>query len=321
MRRRKRGIILVLLVAGLIVAVWSVTKDRTPDLLARATFLADTSGWSVSQWLDEKRILVVPRNAREAPYVLHTESRKRDMLPGLGATLSHLGSDLTVRISPDGRWGLVSQWQTMPGVHVLVRTEDGRIARRFQARAYMGWLSGGSGWMALRGQKGRVVSLFRPDGTIRDYPPASFTPGPGVDLAITRSEQLLYGVYHPYVRDPLKIHELDLRSGQSRVASTIGLPPSCMLSELAMSREQAQLSWQVRPSATVRDYLLEWLGKQESRNDVWVSRADGSDMRRVGTAKVRYGYDYDTNLFVEWVPGGNHLAVTLDQKLYKVPIE
>lgn len=320
MRRYKRTIACLAIVFVILAVFLLGTAGKRQNLFANATLIADTHDWTYNTWIDERTLLVVanPVGRPVEAFTLDSVSGHRQPLAGLTKTLTQFDKDTLLRFSPDGRWVVASEWIKHPNVRLLISTGDGRIVIRSDSRPVWRWLSDSSGWLAFRGKKDRTQRLYGTDGSIRNYP----TPpqgSKGIVLGITSSQTVLLGEYNPYSRDPVQIQTIDLQAGKLVTVTKVGLPPGCLPSELDMSPDCTKLSWQVRPHPGLLTSLLAFI-RPDAWNDVWISRADGSDMRLIGGTEVKYGYDYDTNLQVQWIPGVKALAVGLGRKLYRVPV-
>jgi hypothetical protein len=293
-----------------------------PPLLRRAHRIADVSAWEGWWWLDEHTVFVVeeiPSNSCTA-FLLNTASGKRVALLTLSRTLSKLGSDCRLELSPNGKWMIVAlSWKVAPHTYWLISVPSGEIRARHPASYFVEWLPDSSGWLGGSvGKKSR--SLFRIDGG-QALPLPSPSAIPGVDLGFSAAGDLCIGEYDPYSRADLRLHEIDLKTGRVRRTQHIPLPPSCLLSEVALSPDRKRLAWQVRPAPppyipAIIDRYLGSLASSRDVNAIWISNANGTGMKIIGEFTVKYGIDYDCDLSLHWLPDSRHLGVISRHTLY-----
>lgn len=321
MKTRKRIVVGVVGLFLVFSAVWLTTIRRAPNLFAHATYISDNSHWLANRWIDRSSLFIVEGQSGQVSgvYVLNTVSGARRELPRSAVSLSRIGNELNIRPSPNGKFVLVSDWQKMPGKHLVLDAVDGRVVQRVQAHGVLCWLLDSSGLICWRKTRPPNQFVVRLDGSTYNYPPAPAVPGR--DFLLTDKETMIAGVYDPYGRTPLVLKEVDLKAGKSIRSLPVPLPPACLPSEVEISSDSEYIAWTVRPHPLPMwlSWLPETITQSDDRNYVWVSRLDGSNMKLVGGCPVEYGTDYDTNLGVEWIPGSDDLAVTLGHKLFRVP--
>jgi hypothetical protein len=278
------------------------------------------AAWRRWYWLDDRRLLVMEDRPPSgfAVYALDSQTGRRTVLSALEKTLSTLGHGCRLEPSPDGSWVVALSWTKAPHTHWLVSAGTGRVASRKPGTFFVGWLPDSCGWLAGATGKVRGINRLGVDGSQTQY--TGLPAVPGTDLGVTPAGNLLVGEYNPYGRDPLKIREVVLATGTVTLWKEVPLPPACLPSEVTLSRDRTRLACLVRPSPAPP--LLSWmLPAVPDENTVWVRDVNGSEWRQVGRIPVQYGVDYDSDVSVEWMPGGRSLSVAYRKKLYVVPVD
>lgn len=294
-----------------------VLKPTPFPLLRHANRVADVGSCRTWWWLDARRLFVVedgPSGAGSA-FVLDVSTGQRVACSALNRTLSALGRDCSLDLSPDGKWLAAMPWTTAPRTHRLIETATGKTRARYNASYFRGWLPDSSGWVGGNANKAvHGENLFKVDGS-----PAIFRPlvaaVPGAELGFTASGNFLVGEYNPYSHADLKLHEIDGKTGRVSRLRSIALPDGWLLSEVSASPDRKRMALQMRPQFA----LPAPFGRRETVNAVWVCDADGSGMKYLGELPVRYGTDYDCDLSLESLPDSKHIAVDYKGTLYTIP--
>jgi hypothetical protein len=102
--------------------------------------------------------------------------------------------------------------------------------------------------------------------------------------------------------------------------SKVRLPPDSLVRYVAVSPKGDELAWYLKfdeppPASALLRSLHELLKRRpHSRQGLWVSRLDGSEMREIG-------HVHDDELTsMNWLPGGNHLTFTKEDNYYSVRV-
>lgn len=60
---------------------------------------------------------------------------------------------------------------------------------------------------------------------------------------------------------------------------------------------------------------------QRNVNVIWVSNIDGTAMKELGETEVETGTDYDSNLWVQWLPDSKYLNLRYGNTIYTLPAD
>jgi len=308
-----------------------------PDLVKRATFVADTRNWSGQgvwegsqtnigiQWLSDKALLHnrftgKPNHQQRVICRLDLRTGPDQPLPGLSEAMDELGPEVidSDAPSPDGRWLLISdRWGDC-----LLAAVDGSRQYRYPSldtgcyRSVF-WMPDSRHWIEYFWDGGNYLVLHdvRHPGLSRSLPvggKAGLLSSLGAVFSVSRAIAIVESDEdsgRPVHSVSVVQFSLD-GSRPTRKLATIHAPHDTSDFDCSLSPKADRIAWDV----AVR------LPGDRCRSEVWVCDVDGRHMRRVGSI-IRYGIRPDESpdyVGVKWMPGDQRLWFTWDDRLYTI---
>ncbi|HZP82654.1 MAG TPA: hypothetical protein VFB21_13525 [Chthonomonadaceae bacterium] len=341
MNKRKRIGMALLALVGVAGALLLFFYLRRQNLLYRATPIVETQQWLQQYggyfWESDRSILSfrsAGRGGLQAFRVNVATGSARPLMTLNRRLRGAASSPAQWRLSPDGRW-LVWQNLRSPGACWTASTLDGLqnvtwpIPRPTGGPStFMGtmntsgplWLSDNRRWVEfVPNQAGVQPWMHRLDGkSVRGPRITGPLPWP---MGVNAQDRVVSLNFRRGAT--LTINEYGLTPGAAPPrAFTVRLPGGMQTeSEAELSPQGDRLAYILRTaSASPLQRLLTWLvppadNRAYYRDTLWVSRADGSEMRKLGEE----GGGTLTGLM--WMPNGRRISFFCQDKLYTLPVD
>lgn len=339
------GRVRLALVATVIFAI-SPARGARKDLLRGATFVADAKNWWGTrfrcdigiQWLSGAELvharytgdydperLATRINLRRSAYLLDLRTRHDTLLPSLTGALNSVNPEIvdSMAVSPDGRWFAWSErWgcclvaQVKGRRRYLYPEDDDGCYRRVL------WMADSRRWLEMFHVNGRVHHLILHDVTrpvlarmlpLRDQRGLLANISQVTDLshAIALTKQDLGpDDMRPRART-VQVWRVapDGRRPAARIAS-MRAPGASRVNRAEVSPRGDRIAWEFVTRRPDQSWLC----------DLWVSRIDGSRLRRIGSVIARGESDDDSapTLNAGWLPDGRRASFVWKDRLYTV---
>jgi hypothetical protein len=362
--QRARWLAFLLLAGCLVLAGWAYLSRERP-LLDVATRHAQLGRWGDSVypyywWLSDQEIAVFRSAAKEdwqdtARWKVlrqNVDTGEQTPLPGLTDVFNRSeGMPWEGALSPDGKWLL---W-TGKENRIFCATLDGSQFRRAFKRENMEddilWLDDSRRWVEFRREQkggeqeggryitteiGNLDDASQAPETLPIVAGSPFNISEDIDVGNAKVQSPTHMVLPEtrWEQDPVRttrIFELSpSRAAMSIQEHTIDLPRAAegVLPYFSPSGDRIAWVFDYRRTAPWGAWFRRFLPfAPDSRQEesLWVSRADGTQMREIGYVEIMRtdGEDeYDDDIgSVEWTPDGKHLGFLYRRVFYTVPAD
>jgi hypothetical protein len=280
-------------------------------------------------WLTDRDLLEV--TSRPGGGVLRlarfdTERRASYALPNLEKTVLKAGYGAGPMVSPDGKWivcWVVALRPRRTEWLVAVSADGSRIIRwptlKHGVVHYLGygWMPDGKTFLLIFVNKILVYRVQAPGKMQRLWIPKM---SPEQSFIGMLPEGPLLAGWRQSGPSYTFTHVQMTNSPPTVRSFKVDLPPAATVGDVQVSPQGDRLAWHLKfddspPTSTILRGLHSLLQRRpHSREGLWVSHVDGSDMHELG-----HVHDNDLTLR-QWVPGGNHLAFLRKDYQYSVPV-
>lgn len=313
-----------LLSLTIILAIPAGTRDalKCPRLLMRARQIPGARlGLGFHFWTGAEQLSFISSDKIGVLHILHLNTKTGRKTKGISidpklASLSDVLPD-TWRVSPNGQWLLWANWRTQKWVAAALSGAQHfewplhRTTNSFAAA----WLRDNRKWVEIVTQAGgtkvwiHAVGPSQPD-RYRYLPNLVYT---GWLLGITSGNKAVFGIWPHPEKDPQwrgACLSIDLNASLGPVHKyLLNFPPRVEFLGIILSPGGNEFAWVFH---TKSRHSPEKIG-------LWISRADGSQMKEVGCL------NYDPQTFqhwsdtVAWKPNGSQLSFSWRNALWSVP--
>jgi hypothetical protein len=248
-------------------------------------------------------------------------------------------------LSPDGNWMLSRErvkgspprrWRAI-SLDGKQEVKGNQFIEPCSAPIWGIWTQDSKGWVSLEGLLDGPEAEFCPRGNpkkmttrksigVRMANAKAPDDGVGPLLGFSPDGWAVASRWHPYFeakKGPVKVFEFDIKTGKSppRVHS-IRLPKGARADELVLSRQGDRLAWKFYFDRVASDAANT---KPISTIELWVSKLNGSEMRRIGAQQVKRAnnsiYEKDFPYGLCWTPDGKQLSFLYQQALYLISVD
>lgn len=330
MKKRKPIGMTLLALAGVGGALLLIYYPRRQSLLYRATPVVDTQRWLQQYggyfWESDRSILSFRSAGRGGvqAFRVNVATGSSRPLMTLNRTLRGSASATSLwRLSPDGKWLI---WQNLqaPRARWTASTLDGLQRVTWPISNPTGgplWLADNRRWVEFvsHRQAGVQPLLHSLDGkTVRGTP----ITGPfNWPMGVNAQERVISLDFRQGAA--LTISEYGLMQGAVPARRFTAKLPNGMLSEseAELSPQGDRLAYILRTAnVSPLQRLLAWLlppadSRATYRDTLWVSRADGSEMRKLGEEAG------STVSGLMWMPNGRRISFFCQDRLYTLPVD
>jgi hypothetical protein len=322
-----RWIVPVTLIGGTLIWLRSAT-DPGPDILRKATRIAETNGWRADYsgyfWRTANEVWYCrdEQSGKPTLHRLNLQTGQSAPLTALNAKLTpRLGSSLW-RLSLDGKWLLVGDYdrkQKTP-TYVAFATDGSRQVRWPMLQVenpYLQWLNDSQRWVEFTFREGAVQptihSIVDKDTlAARLIGPCSWPIGVTPKDEVISAEQGLGKVeFYRYGLDPKvpSVHK-----------SVVTIRTNGRITEIEPSPRGDRMAYLIgapRRVPPLLDWWRQWFSPSRrysgSRYTLLVSHADGSGLQEIGWLND------EALAGVQWTPDGARLSFFAQGGLYTIP--
>lgn len=360
MQRRRRALRWILGL-GLFCSAIGLTVaflPREPQLLKRATFIANTEPWYGGarfqvgigiHWLSDEELLVCRFEGKDGHdrilYRHNIKTGREQKLPGLTQARDHLPAETVDDqcVSPDGRWFLCSaRWDQCLLAEVngtryhLYDSADDSAYRSFR------WMPDSRHWLEEYGDGGRTSHLILHDTEHPDFKEA-IPVGKNGDVLVTlravisRQDAITLVDADPDTEDSPSsavsprtfiLSRISLDAPASpRAQFRLTMPPGSSPYRVEVSPHGDRLAWcttTLKADAT-RKWLHRFLpflqAPTRPRTEIWTCDLNGDRMHLIGSLLLQPDDDSHPIGSLQWLPDGKHLSFEYRDHLYTVPAD